>query len=82
VWLGKAGAAGFVDIGILSRRVMGEDRLPLYPVYREGGLDALFARVAPEERWRLVESATIGAVKPHRQRRGPPVPTVDGACSL
>lgn len=38
---------------------MGEDRLSLYPVYREGGLDALFPTVAPEQRWRLVMSATI-----------------------
>ena len=43
---------------------MGKDRLSLYPVYQEGRLDALFALVAPEERWGLVMSATIRAEKP------------------
>jgi hypothetical protein len=43
---------------------MDEHRLPLYPIYQDGGLDALFALVAPEQRWQLVESATISARKP------------------
>lgn len=64
MWLRKAASAGFGKLEVLSRRPMGEDRLPLYPVYREGGLDALFALVAPEERWDLVMSATIRAKAP------------------
>lgn len=64
MWLKKAAAAGFTDLTVLSRQLMGEERLSRYPVYREGGLDALFALVAPEERWRLVMSATIRGVKP------------------
>ncbi len=64
MWLKKAAATGFTDLTVLSRQLMGEGRLSRYPVYREGGLDALFALVAPEERWRLVMSATIRGVKP------------------
>ena len=64
MWLKKASAAGFVDVTVRSRQPMGEDRLTLYPIYQEGGLDALFALVASEERWRLVMSATICAAKP------------------
>lgn len=43
---------------------MDEDRLPRYPIYREGGLDALFALVEPGQHWRLVQSTTIVAFKP------------------
>ena len=64
MWLKKAASAGFVGLEVLSRQVMGEERLPLYPIYREGGLDALFALVSPEDRWRLVMSATIRGTKP------------------
>lgn len=63
MWLRKAAAAGFLALEVLSRRPMEEDRLSLYPVYQEGGLDALFALVSPEERWTLVMSATIRAQK-------------------
>jgi hypothetical protein len=63
VWLKKAAAAGFTDLTVLSRQLMDKDRLTRYPVYQEGGLDALFGLVAPEERWRLVMSATIRGVK-------------------
>ena len=54
---------------------MGEERLPLYPIYQEGALDALFALVAPEQRWRLVETATIRALKSldADRRPGPPL---------
>ena len=76
VWLGKAAAAGFQDVQVLSRSLMDEDRLTRYPVYVEGGLDALFDLVTPAERWGLVESATIRALKPRsggrpRKRTGP-----------
>ncbi len=64
MWLKKAAATGLTDLTVLSRQLMGEERLSRYPVYREGGLDALFSLVAPEERWRLVMSATIRGVKP------------------
>ncbi len=64
MWLKKAAAAGFTGLTVLSRQLMGEEHLSRYPVYREGGLDALFALVASEERWRLVMSATIRGVKP------------------
>ncbi len=64
MWLKKAAAAGFTDIKVLSRQPMGEDRLTLYPIYQEGSLDALFDLVQPEDRWRIVVSATIHAAKP------------------
>jgi hypothetical protein len=66
VWLEKASQAGFEDVTVLERSMMSEERLTRYPVYREGGLDGIFALVTPEERWRLVESATIRAVKAQR----------------
>lgn len=64
MWLRKATAAGFVDVQILARQPMDEERLSRYPIYQEGGLDALFALVGADERWQLVERATISAVKP------------------
>ena len=78
MWLAKAAAAGFEDVQILARSLMDEDRLTRYPVYIEGGLDALFDLVTPAQRWGLVESATISAVKPRsggrpRKRTAPRV---------
>ena len=69
MWLEKAREAGFKDVAVLDRAVMDEGRVTRYPIYREGGLDALFDLVTPEQRWRLVESATIRAVKPRRSRK-------------
>lgn len=63
MWLKKAAAAGFTDLTVLSQQLMDQERLTRYPVYQEGGLDALFGLVTPEERWRLVMSATIRGVK-------------------
>ena len=63
MWLKKVAAVGFTDLTVLSRQLMDKDRLTRYSVYQEGGLDALFGLVAPEERWRLVMSATIRGVK-------------------
>jgi hypothetical protein len=71
VWLQRASEAGFEAVAVLSRRPMDENRLPLYPIYQEGALDALFAPVAPEQRWRLVQSATIRACKPRDADRRP-----------
>lgn len=77
VWFQRAREAGFNALELLSRRSMDEERLPLYPIYQEGGLDALFALVAPEQRWRLVQSATIRGLKPldADQRPSPNVAT-------
>ena len=66
MWLEKAANAGFEELAILSHAPMDEARVTQYPVYLEGGLDALLNLVAPDERWSLVESATIRAVKPNR----------------
>ena len=66
MWLEKARAAGFTDLDVLSREQMGEDLLPLYPVYQDGNLDTLFALVGPERRWNVVQRATIHARKPAR----------------
>lgn len=81
MWLAKAAAAGFEDVRVLSRSLMDEDRLTRYPVYVEGGLDALFDLVTPAERWRLVESATIRAVKPRSAGR-PRKRTAPLACEI
>ena len=43
---------------------MDEDRLHLYPIYQEGGLDVLLERVAAQDRFRLVSAATISMRKP------------------
>ena len=80
MWLAKAGEAGFEEVTILSRLPMDEDRVTRYPIYQEGGLDELFDLVAPDERWRLVESATIRAVK--RQGSGPPRGTAPSVCRI
>jgi len=62
VWLRSAARAGFTDLQVLTRRPMTVERLRRYPLYEEGLLDALFAKVAPEERDHLVLSALIQAV--------------------
>ncbi len=62
MWLKKAARAGFTDLRVLSRRPMTVERLRHYPVYREGLLDALFAKVAPQARDHLVLSVLIQAV--------------------
>ena len=66
VWLETAAQAGFQDLAVLHRSLMDEERIAPYPVYQQGGLDLLFELVGPEERWRLVETATIRAFKPSR----------------
>ena len=70
VWLQRAREAGFTTIEVLSRCPMDEDRLPLYPIFQEGGLEALFALVEPAQRWELVQAATIRASKPANAAEG------------
>jgi hypothetical protein len=83
VWFQRAGEAGFDAIEILSREPMDEERLPLYPIYQDGALDALFALVAPEQRWRLVQTATIRAIKPLDANQCPTPPLVSATvCRL
>ena len=71
MWLQKAHRAGWVDVAVLRRVPMTVERLMHYPVYREGHLDTLLARVAPDERETLVVSALItaqaGALRASRQ---------------
>jgi len=52
---------GWVGVALLRRVPMTVERLMRYPVYREGHLDTLLARVAPHERDTLVVSALITA---------------------
>ncbi len=66
MWLEKAKMAGFANVKVLSRTPMGEDRLPLYPVYQDGSLDTLFDLVGPSRRWNVVQSATIQCYKARR----------------
>ena len=83
VWFQRAREAGFDALELLSRRPMDEERLPLYPIYQEGGLDGLFALVAPEQRWRLVQTATIRAFKPlGADRRPTPALATGTVCRL
>jgi hypothetical protein len=83
VWLQRTREAGFDSAEVLSHRPMDEHRLTLYPIYQEGGLDALFALVAPEQRWGLVESATISARKPLDADQRPAPQFLTGTvCSL
>jgi hypothetical protein len=39
VWFQRAREAGFDAIEILSREPMGEERLPLDPIYQDGALN-------------------------------------------
>lgn len=61
MWLQKAQGAGWVEVTVLRRIPMTVERLKRYPVYREGYLDTLLARVAPHEQDTLVVSALITA---------------------
>ena len=61
MWLKKAQHAGFTNPVVRHRHPMTVERLMYYPVYSEGHLDTLLARVAPGERDHLVMSALITA---------------------
>ena len=62
MWFKFAQRAGFTDIHVLNRQPMTVERLMRYPVYLEGLLDTLFAKVSPEARDHLVLSVLIRAV--------------------
>ena len=83
MWFQRAREAGFDALELLSRRPMDEQRLPLYPIYQDGGLNGVFALVAPERRWRLVQTATIRAIKPvDADRRRMPMLETGTVCHL
>ena len=62
MWLKKAARAGFTELQVLNQRPMTVERLRRYPIYQEGLLDALFAKVTPQARDHLVLSVLIQAV--------------------